>query len=150
MTTLDDIESSARELFDVRLFTVLGIDGDTVTRLHSSNPDAYPVGGRKSLSRDIDPEWTRTCIESRRVFLGLTPADVRRIFADHELIARLGCGAIANVPVVDGDTVLGTLCILTPEGGLVADDAERAAALGARAVDAVTQALATTTQEETP
>lgn len=136
------VDAAASDLFDVRLFTVLGIADDSVTRLYSSEPDAYPVGGTKSLVRDISPEWTRVCIESKQVFLGLTPQEMQRIFADHELIARLGCGAIANVPVLDEEQVIGTLCILTPEGGLTEADAE-AASLGARSVEALRAALHT-------
>lgn len=146
MDQLDDltaVHAAVADAYDVRLFTVLGLEEDTVTRLYSDNEAAYPVGGRKSLSRDISPEWTRICIDSRRVFLGLTPDDVRRVFADHELIARLGCGAIANVPVLDGETLLGTLCILTPEGGLTTDDTDDLTTLGTRSLKAMRAALIT-------
>ncbi|GAB3701910.1 hypothetical protein [Mariniluteicoccus flavus] len=141
-SNLAEAEEAARRLYDVRLFTVLGISGDEVVRLHSSDLEAYPLGGRKSLSVDIAPEWVETCVQRGEVFLGLTPGDVECIFADHALIESLGCGAIANAPVIDGGAVIGALSILTPEGGLTSAAATEVRRIAAGCVDAVRDELA--------
>lgn len=77
-----------------------------VERLHSSNPEAYPLGGRKPLSKITA---NHQAMESGRVFLAGTRAAVKEAFFDHELIFALGSTAILNAPIRQGGRRLGTL-----------------------------------------
>ncbi len=78
-----------------KLFTVLRYHEDTgeSERLYTNQPAAYPVGGRKSLN---PTPWTQHVLRDQRPYLGLTHADIRAVFFDHELIASLGCGSVLN------------------------------------------------------
>ncbi|TDD48359.1 GAF domain-containing protein [Nonomuraea terrae] len=116
MTTLTELEEKVRREVGVRLFTVLAWvpERRALRRVHSSHPEQYPVGGEKTV--EVAQGWLATCIEGRRPYLGKDRAAVREIFADHELIESLGCGAVVNVPVVDGDEVVGVLNLLDAEG----------------------------------
>ncbi|TMR97978.1 GAF domain-containing protein [Nonomuraea basaltis] len=116
MTVLEELEARVRGELGVRLFTVLAWvpERRALRRVHSSHPGEYPVGGEKTV--EVAQGWLATCIEAREPYLGPDRAAVREVFADHALIESLGCGAIINVPVVDGGEVLGVLNILDAEG----------------------------------
>ncbi|TMR07659.1 GAF domain-containing protein [Nonomuraea turkmeniaca] len=116
MTVLEDLEVRVRKELGVRLFTVLAWvpERRALRRVHTSHPAEYPVGGEKTV--EVAQGWLVTCIEGRKPFFGPDRAAVREVFADHELIERLGCGAIINVPVVAEGKVLGVLNILDAEG----------------------------------
>ena len=97
-----------------KLFTVLlhhAATGESERR-YTNQPQAYPVGGRKALN---PTPWSQQVIRERRPYLGRTPADIRAVFFDHELIASLGCASVLNVPVVWDGRVLGTLNLLHEE-----------------------------------
>jgi hypothetical protein len=97
-----------------KLFTVLRYHEDTgeSERLYTSQPAAYPVGGRKPLN---PTPWTQHVLRDQRSYLGRTHADIRAVFFDHELIASLCCGSVLNLPVVEDGRVLGTLNLLHEE-----------------------------------
>ncbi|WP_219472326.1 GAF domain-containing protein [Nonomuraea rhizosphaerae] len=101
MREFEELEEKIRETIGVRLFTVLAWipERRALRRVHSSHPEQYPVGGEKTV--EVAQGWLSTCIEGREPYLGPDRAAVREIFADHELIESLGCGAVINVPVVD-------------------------------------------------
>ncbi|MFC4113325.1 GAF domain-containing protein [Nonomuraea zeae] len=138
---MTELESAVRQEVGVRLFTVLAWvpERRALRRVHSSHPEQYPVGGEKTV--EVAQGWLTRCIEGRQPYFGQDRAAVREIFADHELIESLGCGSIINVPVVDGDEVLGVLNILDAEGSY--DEASIAAAqsLAPSAVPALRAAL---------
>lgn len=75
-------------------------DGDTIElqRLWSSNPEAYPVGGRKR--KTLTP-WTRQLLRNGNLFVGEGDAALREVFDDHARIAALGLRAVVNVPLLD-------------------------------------------------
>lgn len=77
-----------------------------VERLHSSNEQAYPVGGRKPLSKIKE---SHQALDSGEVFLAPDREAVKRAFFDHELIFSLGSTAILNAPIRLGGRRLGTL-----------------------------------------
>jgi hypothetical protein len=77
-----------------------------VQRLHSSNEQAYPVGGRKPLSKITA---SHAALDSGEVFLAADRAAVKEAFFDHELIFSLGSTAILNAPIRFGGRRLGTL-----------------------------------------
>ena len=101
----------------VILFTALQWipERSSLRRLFTSHPDEYPVGGEKTV--EISPGWLGTVIEDKKPFLAADLNALREVFADSELIQRLGCGAVINVPVLDdGRNVVGVLALLDAEG----------------------------------
>lgn len=84
-----------------------------VVRLHSSNVEAYPLGGRKPLSKITA---SHGAMASGEVFLAGTRAAVRDAFFDHELIFALGSTAILNAPIRQAGRRLGTLNLCGEEG----------------------------------
>jgi GAF domain-containing protein len=100
----------------VILFTALQWipERSSLRRLFTSHPADYPVGGEKTV--EISPGWLGTVIEDKKPFLAADLNALREVFADSELIQRLGCGAVINVPVLDGGNVVGVLAMLDAEG----------------------------------
>ncbi|MCA2224992.1 GAF domain-containing protein [Nonomuraea aurantiaca] len=141
MTDLKDVEDKVRESLGVRLFTVLAWipDRQALRRVHSSHPERYPVGGEKTV--EVARGWLARCIEAGEPYFGPDRAAVREVFADHELIESLGCGAIVNVPVMDGDEVLGVLNILDAEGSYDEESVAVAVSLAPLAVPALRAAV---------
>ena len=84
-----------------------------VERLHSSNVDTYPLGGRKPLSKITA---SHQAMASGEVFLAGTRAAVKEAFFDHELIFSLGSTAIMNAPIRHAGRRLGTLNLCGEEG----------------------------------
>lgn len=84
-----------------------------VERLHSSNEQAYPVGGRKPLAKITA---SHKAMDDGEVFLAGTRAAVKEAFFDHELIFGLGSSAILNAPIRFGGRRLGTLNFCGEEG----------------------------------
>ncbi len=107
-----------------RLFTVTRVHPATqeVERLYTSDPAAYPVGGRKP-KRDTD--WGRIVLTEGRVFVAATPEEVRRHFADHARLAGLGIGAILNVPIAAAGRVRGVMNVSHRAAWFTAEDVER-------------------------
>src|SRR5262245_45063341 len=97
-----------------KLFTVLAHDAAAghSERRYTSRPDAYPVGGRKPLPPS---DWARQVFHDQRAFIGRTAADIERVFADHALIASLGCASVLNLPVKYDGHILGTVNLLHEE-----------------------------------
>src|SRR5581483_6009526 len=67
-----------------------------VQRIYSSNPAAYPVGGKK-LKRESD--WSHHVLAEKRVLLCAGDEAIRAAFDDHALIFGLGIHSILNVPL---------------------------------------------------
>ncbi|GAA5156077.1 GAF domain-containing protein [Amycolatopsis dongchuanensis] len=137
MTDLSTVEEKVRAEVGARLFTVLAWvpERRTMRRVHTSHPEEYPVGGEKSV--EITGGWLERCIVRQEPFFGPDLASVREVFADHELIDSLGCGAVINVPVVDGGETLGALAILDAEGAYDEASVEAAVKLAPLAVSAL-------------
>ncbi|HUH95255.1 MAG TPA: GAF domain-containing protein [Casimicrobiaceae bacterium] len=104
------IEALVEEVIGHKLFTLMRVHEAEaqVERIYSSNPAAYPVGGRKE--KRATP-WSRVVLDRGEVFVARNPDEVRAAFADHELIFSLGIGAIMNVPLAHGGRRLGTMNI---------------------------------------
>jgi hypothetical protein len=137
VTTLSTVEEKVRAAVGVKLFTVLAWipQRQALRRVYSSHPDQYPVGGEKTV--EVAGGWMEQCITAQQPYLGPDREAVRAIFADHELIAELGCGAVINVPVVDDGQVLGVLNILDAEGSYDEASVSRATSLAPLAVPAL-------------
>lgn len=85
-----------------------------VERVHTSNQDAYPLSGRKPRR---DTPWSRQVLVRGEPYFANDAAGIRFAFEDAEKILGLGLGAVMNVPVKDGERVLGTLNFLREAGG---------------------------------
>ena len=107
-------EAATRELIGHRLFTVLFVvpGGAEVERIHSSDPQAYPLTGRKPMG---PTPWGAHVITGRQPWLGRDMEAIRWAFFDHALIASLGCGSCINVPLCHLGEVIGTMNILDRE-----------------------------------
>lgn len=93
-----------------KLFTIMVLHPDgTAERIYSNQPVVYPVAGRKIMTAT---PWGEYVLKGKRPYLGRTPADIRWAFYDHELIAKLGCGSVINLLVMQGDAIVGTVNLL--------------------------------------
>ncbi|RSM59017.1 GAF domain-containing protein [Amycolatopsis sp. WAC 01376] len=139
--SLSTVEDKTRASIGVRLFTVLAWvpERRALRRVHSSHPDEYPVGGEKTV--EVAAGWLERCITGQEPYFGPDSAAVREIFADHELIDRLGCGAVINVPVVADGRTLGVLNILDAEGSYDEDSVTMARSLAPLAAPALRELL---------
>ncbi|MDA3645302.1 GAF domain-containing protein [Saccharopolyspora indica] len=137
---LSTVEERVRREVGVRLFTVLAwLPGRRVLhRAHTSHPDQYPLGGEKSV--EIAADWLDRCINRQQPFFGPDAESVRQVFADHALIAELGCGSVINVPVIGADGATpGTLALLEAEHAYGPDQVQRAVELAALAAPALVE-----------
>ena len=114
-----------------RLFTVTAFDAVTMTvqRVYSSNPAAYPVGGRKPKR---DTEFARRILIERQPLVCEGDDEIRRIFDDHETIIGLGLHSSINAPVAHGDRCVGVLNFLMSAERVTREQVDFATALAAR------------------
>ena len=78
-------------------------------RLWSSDPQAYPVAGRKR--KTLTP-WTRQLLMRAEIFIGEGDAALAEVFDDHALIAALGLRAVVNVPLLEDHRCVATFNVL--------------------------------------
>jgi GAF domain-containing protein len=102
------VDGVAQRVVGYRLFTVMRyIDSRReVERVHSSDPAAYPVGGRKQRE---GTRWGEIVLDRGEVFLAPDRDALRQAFPDHELIFSLGISAILNVPIRSAGRSIGTM-----------------------------------------
>jgi len=107
-TTYAAVDALAQRVIRHRLFTVLRYLPQTVEveRLYSSNPAAYPRGGRKRKQGTL---WGEAVLDRGEVYIAADAAAVRAAFSDHELIASLRISSIMNIPIRLSGGVLGTM-----------------------------------------
>jgi GAF domain-containing protein len=111
------IEAARQELLGPGLLTVnLNAtapddppDEVQLQRLWSSDPQAYPVAGRKR--KTLTP-WTRQLLLRADVFVGDGEAALADVFDDHALIAALGLRAVVNVPLLENGRCVATFNVL--------------------------------------
>lgn len=120
-TLLSAIERAAAATIRQSLFTAMRFDEAAmeVERLYSSDPRAYPVGGRK---RKRDTAWGAHVLAGRRVFVSEGEEAIRSAFDDHPLILGLGLRSVVNVPIVVADRCHGTLNFLCERASLSPQD----------------------------
>lgn len=108
------LQTLAQRIVGAKLFTVMktDIEANVASRLYTNMPDAYPVSGTKPIS--LTP-WFEQVVLGRQTFVMNTIGEIATHFADHELIASLGCGSCVNMPVVAKGRVLGTVNMLDAE-----------------------------------
>ena len=120
-------------LFSANAFRVESME---VERLYSSNPGAYPVGGRKHKKATA---WGQQVLLDRRLFVGEGEQAIRAFFDDHALMRGLGVHSIVNVPVVWRGACLGVLNFAGPHPRFEAGQIAMARMLGLVAVAAFLQ-----------
>ncbi len=113
-------EDAVRALTGFRLFTILFVtrDGTEVERVHTSDPSAYPLSGRKRMG---PTPWGAHVLQGRKPWWGGDAAAIAWAFPDHALIQNLGCASCINIPVASLRQVIGTLNVLDGAGVLRAD-----------------------------
>ncbi len=114
-------QAAAAALLGHRLFTALFVvlGGAEAERVHSSDPDAYPLTGRKRMG---PTPWGDHVLRQGHAWRGSTAEDIRSAFPDPALIASLGCAASINIPVREAGEVIGTLNIHDAAGAYAAAD----------------------------
>ena len=112
--TFEAIGAALKRQIGYGLYTITHIlpGGREVERLHSTNPEAYAVGGRKPV---LENAYRKQMFGEGRPFLGRKPSDFAPYFPDHEFIVSLGLGSVINLPLSFDGTPLGSVNILDRE-----------------------------------
>jgi hypothetical protein len=130
--TYADLGIAAQQRFGWKLFTAMRhLENGEVERVHTSDPEAYPLAGRKPRR---DTAWSRQVLVRGEPYYANDEAGIRAGFEDAEKILGLGLGAVINVPVKDGERVLGTLNFLREAGGYRPEHVAEALSLARMAV----------------
>ena len=124
---VDDLAQRAigHKLFTVMRYLPATVEGE---RVYSSNPAAYPPGGRKPKQ---GTPWGDAVLDRGEVFIAPDADGVRAAFSDHTLLARLGISSIMNIPIRHRGRVLGTMNLSHQAGHFTPDTVEPARMLGA-------------------
>lgn len=109
-----------------------------IRRLWSSDPAAYPPGGKKVKG---DTTWTRQLLERGEVFVGEGDAALTAVFDDIVTIRGLGLNGVVNVPLSHGGKVIGTFNYLAGVETWTAEDITALRLLGQFAVGAVKDSI---------
>jgi hypothetical protein len=130
------IDALAGALFGHRLFTVTRSLHATeeVERVYSSNPDLYPVGGRKQKQ---GTPWGDQVLNRGQVLICHGADDIRRVFSDHEVILRLGITGMINVPVLLAGRSMATMNMGHADDRFSLDDSPAMAMLAGLALPLV-------------
>ncbi|HRX73940.1 MAG TPA: GAF domain-containing protein [Hyphomonas sp.] len=110
----DALHALVRATVGVRLFTVMTVDMDRMVarRAYSNDPDNYPCSGTKPIESNA---WFDVVHGRREMFVANTLAEIAQVFPDHELIGKLGCGSVVNLPIILGNKLQATMNILDRE-----------------------------------
>ncbi len=129
----------AQQRFGWKLYTAMRYLSESaeVERLHSSDPQVYPLAGRKQKR---DTAWSRQVLERGEAYFANDVAGIRAAFDDADRILALGLGAVINAPVLLDGRVLGTLNFLREAGGYRREQVAEAMAIAAQAVRLLTKA----------
>ena len=129
--TYADLGSAAQQRFGWKLFTAMRyLPSQEVERVHTSDPGAYPLAGRKPRR---NTPWSNQVLVQGQPYFANDEAGIRFAFEDADTIIGLGLGAAINVPVKEGARVLGTLNFLREAGGYREEHVEEALQLASMA-----------------
>jgi GAF domain-containing protein len=87
-------------------------------RVYTERPDVYPVGGFKPIETN---RWTEAVLDRHEIWATTRIEQIAEVFFDWELIRSLGFESNANLPVVVGGEVIGTLNLLERAGWYTPD-----------------------------
>lgn len=98
-----------------KLFTVMTADMDAMLarRVYTDDAENYPTSGTKEITIDT---WFEQVHGRQECFVANTLADIDAVFPDAELIGRLGCASVVNLPIIIGGKMVATVNILHEEG----------------------------------
>ncbi|MEZ5854104.1 MAG: hypothetical protein R3D67_04935 [Hyphomicrobiaceae bacterium] len=102
------------------MFRYLHASGE-VERIHSSDPKAYPVGGRK---RTQDYPQSQAILAKGEVYIAKDEADIRETYRDADLILSIGVTSIMNVPVRLMGKNVGAINVLGVAGQFTKENAD--------------------------
>lgn len=121
----DALRALTESTVGAKLFTIMTVDMEQgiARRSYTSHPEDYPVSGTKPIRYD---RWFSQVHKERSCFVANTLAEIDEVFPDAELIGRLGCGSVINLPVVLGDNLVCTVNMLHAEGYYTPERVERA------------------------
>jgi GAF domain-containing protein len=130
------IEDVAARRVGAGLVTMMRHDAvaSTVERLYSSNPQAYPVGGKKTKR---DTAWGRKVLTEHGVLVSAGDEGLRESFDDHATIIGLGLHSCVNVPLVSEGKCIGTMNISRAQAEWIDDEIALVRALGLAALAGV-------------
>ena len=97
-----------------KLFTIMTVDMQAMLarRAYSSDPENYPTSGTKEITMN---HWFDHVHGKGQTFVANTLAEIDTVFPDAELIGRLGCGSVINLPVIEDGHLVATMNILHEE-----------------------------------
>lgn len=109
------LEDAAQKHVGVTLFTVMDYvaDRNMGRRCFTNDPDNYPASGWIPLQ---DNAWFDCVIRKQKTYVANDADQITRDFADADLIASLGCGAIVNLPLIENGQVVATVNLLNKAG----------------------------------
>ncbi|PJE30331.1 GAF domain-containing protein [Pseudooceanicola antarcticus] len=98
-----------------KLFTVMTSDTEAMVARRAYTDDAvnYPTSGEKPITLN---RWFDQVLTQQEAFVSNSLADIDTVFPDAELIGKLGCGSVVNLPLIIGGKVIATMNILHEEG----------------------------------
>ncbi len=116
--TPDDAYKALNDLVDdtvgAKLFTIMTVDMDAMLarRAYSSDAANYPTSGTKEITMN---RWFDHVHGKGQTFVANTLAEIDTVFPDAELIGKLGCGSVINLPVTQDGHLVATMNILHEE-----------------------------------
>lgn len=115
MQAFDALSVLTKETVGAKLFTVMTADMQAMLARRAYTDDAvnYPTSGTKPIQMD---RWFEQVHGRHESFVANTLAEIDTVFPDAELIGRLGCGSVINLPVILGGTMVATVNMLHREG----------------------------------
>lgn len=111
----DALSALTRETVGAKLFTVMTADMRAMLARRAYTDDAvnYPTSGTKPIRMD---RWFEQVHGRHESYVANTLAEIDTVFPDAELIGRLGCGSVVNLPVILGGEMVATVNMLHREG----------------------------------
>ena len=108
------LENAFQDMIGHKLFTVLRYDKSSLEleRIYSSNPSNYPLNGIKKLT---NTDWSKMVLVNGNVYIGYNSNDIKLSFPDYELIEKLGCRSVMNIPLILKGDVVGSVNLLNKE-----------------------------------
>lgn len=105
----------AKATVGAKLFTVMTVDMQAMLarRAYTDDPKNYPTSGTKPIEMD---RWFEQVHGRHEIFVANTLSDIATVFPDSELIGKLGCESVINLPVILGGNLVATLNLLHEEG----------------------------------
>lgn len=113
----ENIVSQVRSLVPAKLVTCTFVDssGLRVKRTFTTMPDVFPMSGFKDISMKKS-HWNDTVFDQKKCFIINRVRDYPEHFYDWEIIEDAGLCSALCVPIINDNTVLGTMNILDCEG----------------------------------